>query len=237
MQDTQVPHSVDIWDKLVHASSEYFRRKRGSLFREVLPNFTSLKICDVGGSRHFWEKQDAVNIPKDLTLVNIRDDGQARSFTGEMGQFKVVLYDGERLPFEDKSFDVATCNSVIEHVPLHLRANLVREMERISNYYFIQTPAFIFPIEPHFFCPALHWLPRSVGKHAVRYSPWRYLSKPTEEHIKDYFNEIQILTLKEFRGYSPANANLFKEMFLGLPKSYTLYGPSRSVGELAKAAA
>ncbi|KAB2721651.1 class I SAM-dependent methyltransferase [Brucella intermedia] len=213
------------WDRLVHSSSEYFRRKRGALFREALPDFTSLKICDVGGSRHFWEKQDAVNVPRDITLVNIRDDGQARSFSGDFGHMKVVLYDGEHLPFEDKSFDVAVCNSVIEHVPLHLRANLVKEVQRVSNYFFIQTPAFVFPIEPHFFCPALHWLPRSVARHAVRISPWRFMSKPTEEHIRDYFNEIQILTLKEFQGYAP-NAKLSTEWFMGVPKSYTLYGPS-----------
>lgn len=225
MSDVQAVKKSDFWDTLVHSSSEYFRRKRGSLFRETLPNFTSLKVCDVGGSRHFWEKQNAENVPSDLTLVNIRDDGQARSFTGAMDQFKVVLYDGETLPFPDKSFDVAVCNSVIEHVPLHLRANLVREIKRISNYYFIQTPAFVFPIEPHFFCPALHWLPREVARRAVRFSPWRYLSKPTDEHIQDYFNEIQILTLKEFEGYAPGSKR-FNEMFLGVPKSYVLYGPS-----------
>ena len=112
---------------------------------------------------------------------------------------KVIVYDGDRLPFEDKSFDVAVCNSVIEHVPPAKRANLVREINRVSNYYFIQTPAFVFPIEPHFFCPALHWLPRPLARHAVRLSPWRFLSKPSEEHIKEYFEEIQILTLREFR--------------------------------------
>ncbi len=51
------------------------------------------------------------------------------------------------------------------------------------------------------------------------------MSKPTEEHIRDYFNEIQILTLKEFQGYAP-NAKLSTEWFMGIPKSYTLYGPS-----------
>lgn len=215
------------WTRLVHSSSEYFRRKRGSLFREILPDFTTLKVLDVGGSRHFWEKQDAINVPKNLTVVNIEDDGQARSYTGAFSHVDVILYDGKRLPFDDKSFDVVVCNSVIEHVPLELRANLAKEIERVSRYYFVQTPAFVFPIEPHFFCPALHWLPRGIARHAVRLSPWRFLSRPSEQHIQDYFNEIQILTLKEFRGYLPG-AQLSREMVLGVPKSYTLYGPARS---------
>lgn len=226
MSDNTLDKSITLWDRIVHSSSEYFRRKRGALFRETIPDFTSLKVCDVGGSRHFWEKQEAINVPRDLTLVNIKDDGQARSYTGSFGSVNVIVYDGGRLPFEDKSFDVAVCNSVIEHVPPAGRANLVDEINRVSNYFFIQTPAYVFPIEPHFFCPALHWLPRPVARHAVRLSPWRFLSRPSEEHIREYFEEIQILTLKEFRSYAP-EAKLAKEMFLGLPKSYTLHGPSR----------
>jgi SAM-dependent methyltransferase len=225
MNDYAAPRTERLWDRLVHSSSEYFRRKRGALFREVLPDFTSLRVCDVGGSRHFWEKQDPQNVPRNLTLVNIEDDGQARSYSGALSNVEVILYDGERLPFEDKSFDVVVCNSVIEHVPLHLRANLAREIERVSRFYFVQTPAFVFPIEPHFFCPGLHWLPREVARHAVRLSPWRFMSRPSEQHIKDYFNEIQILTLKEFRGYLP-HASISTEKLLGIPKSYTLYGPS-----------
>lgn len=226
MSDAPIDKPITLWDRIVHSSSEYFRRKRGALFRETLPAFTSLKVCDVGGSRHFWEKQEAANIPRDLTLVNIRDDGQARSYTGSFGGVNVIVYDGERLPFADKSFDVAVCNSVIEHVPPAARANLVDEINRVSNYFFIQTPAYVFPVEPHFFCPGLHWLPRPVARQAVRLSPWRFLSRPSEEHIREYFDEIQILTLKEFRSYAP-DAELATETFLGVPKSYTLHGPSR----------
>ena len=214
-----------LWDKLIHSFSQYFRRRRGALFRRVLPEFTSLKVLDVGGSRHFWEKQDPANVPADLTLINVRDDGQAISYSGSMQHIKTILYQGDTLPFGSGYFDVAICNSVIEHVPPVDRAQLVSEIRRVSKYYFIQTPAFVFPIEPHFLVPGLHWLPRSVGLMAAKVSPWRFLSKPPPGHVTSYFNEITILKRSELVGYAP-DAAIFTERLAGLPKSYTIFGRS-----------
>jgi SAM-dependent methyltransferase len=219
------PRKRTAWEQLWNTSSDYFRRKRGRLFVATLPNFTSLKVLDVGGSRHFWEKQDPAIVPSNLTLVNIKNDGQAKSYSGTMRHMEVIVYDGQTLPFDDKSFDVIVCNSVIEHVPPQQRARVVQEILRVAKFYFIQTPAFVFPIEPHFFCPGLHWLPRSVGRRAVRLSPWRIMSRPSEQHIKKYFEEIQILRRAELIGYAP-NSKIFIERFLGIPKSYTIYGPN-----------
>lgn len=40
-------------------------------------------------------------------------------------------YDGKTLPFADGSFDAATLNNVLHHVPVEARADLLREIRRV----------------------------------------------------------------------------------------------------------
>lgn len=74
----------------------------------------------------------------------------------------------ERLPFEDGAFDLAYCNSVIEHVAPERRAAFAAELHRVARGWYVQTPALSFPIEPHALLPFAHWLP--VG---LRRRYWR----------------------------------------------------------------
>lgn len=68
------------------------------------------------------------------------------------------------LPFADHEFDLVYCSSVIEHVPPPRRAAFAREIRRVGRGWFVQTPAFSFPIEPHSLLPGAHWLPVSLRK-------------------------------------------------------------------------
>jgi SAM-dependent methyltransferase len=63
------------------------------------------------------------------------------------------------LPFADEEFDLAYCSSVIEHVPPPRRAAFAGELRRVARGWFVQTPAYSFPIEPHSLLPGAHWLP------------------------------------------------------------------------------
>ncbi len=64
-----------------------------------------------------------------------------------------------RLPFEDNEFDLAYSSSVIEHIAPERRAAFARELRRVARGWYVQTPAFGFPVEPHALLPAAHWLP------------------------------------------------------------------------------
>lgn len=62
------------------------------------------------------------------------------------------------LPFQDKSFDIATSNAVLEHVGS--RENqifLLSELRRVAKRVFVSVPHRFFPVEHHSKIPLLHW--------------------------------------------------------------------------------
>jgi SAM-dependent methyltransferase len=68
------------------------------------------------------------------------------------------------LPFAADEFDLVYCSSVIEHVPPPRRPAFAAELRRVGKGWFVQTPAFSFPIEPHALLPFAHWLPVALRR-------------------------------------------------------------------------
>jgi SAM-dependent methyltransferase len=63
------------------------------------------------------------------------------------------------MPFGDASVDAVLCAQVYEHVPdaERLFAEIYRVL-RPGGIVFFSAPNWLFPIEPHYFLPFLHWL-------------------------------------------------------------------------------
>jgi len=70
----------------------------------------------------------------------------------------------ERLPFADGAFDLVYSNSVVEHLEPARRARFAAEVRRVGRGWWVQTPAFGFPVEPHALLPAAHWLPVALRR-------------------------------------------------------------------------
>jgi SAM-dependent methyltransferase len=68
------------------------------------------------------------------------------------------------LPFADGQFDLVYCSSVVEHVPPARRSVFAAEVRRVGRGWFVQTPAYSFPLEPHSLLPFAHWLAPAVRK-------------------------------------------------------------------------
>jgi SAM-dependent methyltransferase len=117
----------------------------------------------------------------------------------------------EGLPFADGEFDLVYCSSVIEHVPPARRCAFAAEVRRVGRGWFVQTPAFSFPLEPHSLLPAAHWLP--VG---LRRGYWRLGAAGGWEDI----SLLRRGELEELFGAARA------ERFAGLAKSWVCVSPS-----------
>jgi SAM-dependent methyltransferase len=75
-------------------------------------------------------------------------------------QIDILRGDAMLMPLPDRSVDAVICAQVYEHVPNDVQ--LFREIYRVlkpGGMLFFSGPNWLFPIEPHYFLPFLHWLP------------------------------------------------------------------------------
>jgi SAM-dependent methyltransferase len=117
----------------------------------------------------------------------------------------------KRLPFDDATFDLAYSSSVIEHIAPAQRAAFANELRRVARGWFVQTPAYSFPIEPHALLPFAHWLPP-----ALRRPYWRLGAAGAWE-------DIQLLRRAELTALF--GEPIVAERFGGLVKSWIALRP------------
>jgi len=98
----------------------------------------------------------------------------------------------QRLPFDDGAFDLAYSSSVVEHVEPAHRAAFAREVKRVARGWFVQTPAFSFPIEPHALLPFAHWLSPALRRPYWRLGAagaWEDIALLRRAELADLFGE------------------------------------------------
>src|SRR3954453_15120460 len=93
----------------------------------------------------------------DITGVDVAD---RPDYPGPFVQADATV----RLPFDDDTFDLAYSSSVIEHLEPAQRSAFAAELKRVARGWYVQTPAFSFPVEPHALLPFAHWLPPAIRR-------------------------------------------------------------------------
>ncbi len=197
------------------------RRKRFALLlllTEQVPR--PLNILDVGGTQRFWEVVGFTDKEHcHVTLLNLfKPEVKYDNFTGIAGDATNLV------DFKTNQFDIVFSNSVIEHVGNFSNQKLMaNEIQRVGIRYFVQTPNFFFPIEPHFLFLGFHWLPTSIRISLIRKFNLGWIKKtPDFREAKELIDSIQLLKKKELLALFP-DAYLYEEKFLGLTKSFVVY--------------
>jgi len=198
------------------------RNRRFQLFEAFVAQLPRpLNILDVGGTNAFWEQRGWAG-RHDVRIVTLNLEAEPRRFDN----VEPAVGDATNLgQFGDRSFDLVFSNSVIEHLfSLENQQKMASEIRRVGKTYWVQTPNFWFPMEPHFHVPAWQWLPVPVRVALLRRwrCGWRGPS-PDPTRARELVSELRLMRQRELKTLFPGGV-LIPERFCGLVKSWTVVG-------------
>lgn len=168
---------------IIERVSDNMRRKMFDRFMKEMAPDSATTIIDVGVTNdqrldsNFFER--LYPHKSSLTAVGMED---AHFLEDQYPGLKFVQADGLKLPFADKSFDLAVSFAVIEHVGNTDRQRaFLKELCRVGKKVCLTMPNRWYPIEFHTVLPLVHWLPPEQFRSILR-----LLGKPffaQEEHL------------------------------------------------------
>lgn len=205
-----------------HALSRRFREKRfarvAAIIDAIIAENGSCRIADLGGSKYYWDIAGGfiASRPVEITLVNPKE---AQASAGKFIHLDADATDLSGLP--DMSFDFVHSNSVIEHVGDWAKMSaMAANVRRLAPKYYVQTPNFWFPYEPHFRCLFLHWLPEQIRYRLVnRFALGFADAKGTTDAAMLRVQSARLIDAGQMRALFP-DAEIVPERFCGLAKSW-----------------
>lgn len=185
------------------AISAASRRRKFRTFMDIVRPTESMRVLDIGVANSGfgsggWPTENFFELfypwPHRITAVGLHDFSRFRdAYPAVHG----IRADARKLPFADRSFDIAFSNAVVEHVGTRDdQAHFVSEACRVARVVFMTTPNRWFPVEVHTRLPLVHWF-RKPARDAL----YRIARKP-------WAQELELLSAKEFLGLFPARTRL-----------------------------
>jgi hypothetical protein len=202
-------------------TSSISHRMRERRFREfdrlaqALPK--PLRVIDIGGTNEFWEQRGWAG-RNDVSIVLVNVIEQERRFLN----IEPTVGDAASLAaFADGEFDIAFSNSVIEHLfTFERQLAMADEVRRVARAYWIQTPNFWFPMEPHFLVPGWQWLPEDARVAVLQRRGVGWMGRCADPQVaREVVREVRLLRRRELSRMFP-DGSIVAEHFGGLVKSW-----------------
>ena len=148
------------------------REQKHRLFLQMLRPTPHMRILNVGASgtsiglpdqlESFYAYRSQIT-GGGLSFADVQD--YRDSFPG----VQAVVFDGCALPFADKSFDIVYSNAVLEHLPGdEFVERFAAEVQRVGKGWFVTTPNFWYPVDPHYHLPFVQLLPETAQRRLVK---------------------------------------------------------------------
>ena len=205
--------------------ASFANRMRSKRFRKfemlvgTLPR--PIRVLDIGGTNEFWKQRGWAG-RGDIQIVTLN------LFTEERIHDNVLPVAGNATDlgqFASGSFDVAFSNSVIEHLfTFENQMRMASEVRRVGKAFWVQTPNFWFPMEPHFHVPGWQWMPAELRSAILQ--RWRCGWRgpcPDPTKARQLVKEVRLLTGTEMRRLFPGST-IVRERFGGMTKSWIAIG-------------
>jgi hypothetical protein len=217
----------------VHARDPYknkkslefsFRAKRfleiRSIIQQILDEKGHCQILDLGGSEKYWLiGEDFIRANRDKLHFTIINPEPQESRDTSLFSFSVGDACDPNL-FKGRKFDFVHSNSVIEHVGDEKAMQLFADnTRRLGDHYYMQTPNFWFPYEPHFRFPGFQWLPAAVRAWLMTKMKLGFFAKQTSyKEARNHVNWIRLQSASDIKRMFP-DATIKREWIFGLAKS------------------
>lgn len=132
-----------------------------AMIDEIIAKKGHCRIADMGGTAYYWDiaRPFVARAPVEIHLFNLDLDAPdaGAPFVAHHGN----VCDLNNI--DDMSFDLVHSNSVIEHVGTWREmSQMATNVRRLAPAYYVQTPYYWFPIEPHFRALGFHYLPEQI---------------------------------------------------------------------------
>lgn len=201
-----------------------FRAKRfqhvQKLIQAVLDERGHAEILDLGGTETYWligEEFIRSNRHRlHFTMVNTEVVHTEQTDLFDFVQGSAT----DRSLFAGRSFDLVHSNSVIEHVgDWRDFEDFAHNTRRLAPRYYVQTPNYWFPYEPHFRFAGFQYLPRRVRAGLIMRRALGFFSRiETLEEATDIIAHHRLLSTREMRRLFH-DATVLHEKVAGLNKS------------------
>ncbi len=192
-----------------------------SLINEAYEKYGFVNIIDMGGTRRYWKILPEEYLSKYNIKINIVNFSSEIDGEPDEEFFSYLVGNCcDLADISDNHYHIAHSNSVIEHVGTWEKMKkFASEMERVAEKYYVQTPNFWFPIEPHCMIPFFHWLPRLTRVYLLQNMNVGKWSRCKDIDKAVYTIDSAQLINKKMFGYLFPSADKSTEKFFLLPKS------------------
>lgn len=195
-----------------------WRRRRFSIFINLINGLPKpIKILDIGGTENFWLQMGFSDANSaEITILN--------SEPVEITQNNINFIRGDARnlgSLRTQKYDVIFSNSVIEHVGGFTEQQMMAdEILKFNTKYYVQTPSYYFPMEPHFLFPCFQFLPMKLKIFLVMNFRMGWFDKrKSKSEAIELINSIRLLKKNELAHFFP-EGKIQKEKFLFLTKSF-----------------